>query len=441
MMMQCLILESFRCFREYVEVPLRPLTLLVGENSTGKTSLLAAFRIAATLDLNPEPDFNSPPFELGAFDQIASFARGRHGRAHTFRLGYTVQAGGEAAQPALFPKAAEGSVRLLAAFESSSGQPRIVELRIEQPPYGLVVSLDRAKRAVGVRLEGEGEPVQTTVRTPGVLPPFHVLLSIIERNPFDSLDKRDLAERIVSRFRRALRFRWRGSVLEPHAGAPIRAKPRRTYDPKSDAPEPEGNHVPMMLARIVADDPARWKELRGQLERFGAQSGLFKTVSIRRYGSKASGPFQLRVKVSGTEMNILDVGYGVSQALPVVTDALIGKRGETFLLQQPEVHLHPRGQAAVGSLFGYLVKERRQRFLVETHSDYLLDRICLDVRDGRYDLRPEDVVILYFEREGPWVTIHPIHIDGKGNLVDAPPGYRRFFLDEQARHFGVGGCV
>jgi len=435
--MDYLILENFRCFREYMEVPVKPLTLLVGENSTGKTSVLAAFRIAARLDLSPEPDFNAPPFELGAFDQIASFAKGRHGRAHAFRLGYRLHAGHAAPEPTLFPDGGKGDVRLMATFEARRGQPRIAELSIERTPYRLTILADPEKEEVDIQLEGEGESFQTRLRLRPAFPHLHLLFSLMEADAFGSGEKHKVARKIVSHLADALPPPWRHSVSEPHASAPVRAKPKRTYDPKSDAPEPEGNHVPMMLARIVADDPARWKQLRAQLEDFGAESGLFKTVSIRRYGSKTSGPFQLRVKISGAEMNILDVGYGVSQALPIVTDALTGKSGETFLFQQPEVHLHPRGQAAVGSLFGFLVKRRGQRFLVETHSDYLLDRICLDVRDGRYGLRPDDVVILYFEREGPWVTIHPIGIDDKGNIVNAPAGYRRFFLDEQARHFKV----
>ena len=70
---------------------------------------------------------------------------------------------------------------------------------------------------------------------------------------------------------------------------------------------------------------------------------------------------------------------------------------------------------------------------METHSDYLMNRIRLDIRDRRTTLRPEDVTLLYFERDDLDVRIHPIGFDGDGNVQDAPPNYRRFFTDELNR--------
>ena len=67
-----------------------------------------------------------------------------------------------------------------------------------------------------------------------------------------------------------------------------------------------------------------------------------------------------------------------------------------FLLQQPEVHLHPTAQAALGSLFCEIAGWDRQ-IIVETHSDYIIDRVRMDVRDNKTDLKPADVSILYFE--------------------------------------------
>ncbi len=102
------------------------------------------------------------------------------------------------------------------------------------------------------------------------------------------------------------------------------------------------------------------------------------------------------------------------------------------LFQQPEMHLHPSAQAALGSLFCSTAASGRQ-LIVETHSDYIIDRILLDIRDKRTKLKPEDVSILYFERGDRDVTIHSIRIDAEGNVLDAPDGYRKFFKDELNR--------
>jgi len=87
--MDKLILENVRCFRDRHEIRIAPLTLIVGENSTGKSTLLAAARLASELGRGiPQPDFNEEPFDWGAYDQIAHYAGGRRGRAGEFSLGF-----------------------------------------------------------------------------------------------------------------------------------------------------------------------------------------------------------------------------------------------------------------------------------------------------------------------------------------------------------------
>jgi predicted ATPase len=163
---------------------------------------------------------------------------------------------------------------------------------------------------------------------------------------------------------------------------------------------------------------------------------LFSSVEIRRVGRKESDPFQVQVNVSGQAFNLVDVGYGVSQVLPIIVDVLRGPVRSTFLLQQPEVHLHPRAQAALGSFLASLVSLQKKRLVVETHSDYLVDRVRMDVRDGRV-LKPEQVLILYFERHPGHVEIQPIELDEHGNLREVPEGYRSFFLEEDRRLLGI----
>ena len=90
----------------------------------------------------------------------------------------------------------------------------------------------------------------------------------------------------------------------------------------------------------------------------------------------------------------------------------------------------------MGTLFCQVAAGGRQ-IVVETHSDYLIDRVRMDVRDGTTDLKPEDVSILYFEPGDLDVKIHSIHIDQLGNVLDAPPGYRQFFTDEMMKSIGL----
>jgi len=143
--------------------------------------------------------------------------------------------------------------------------------------------------------------------------------------------------------------------------------------------------------------------------------------------------------------NLIDMGYGVSQILPVVTELLLENDPSMFLLQQPEVHLHPSAQAALGTLFCEIAGPDRQ-LIIETHSDYLLDRVRMDVRDKVGELSPEDVSILFFERENLGVKIHQLGIDEDANLVTisedgsvlgTPQHYKDFFMEETSRLLGL----
>jgi predicted ATPase len=155
---------------------------------------------------------------------------------------------------------------------------------------------------------------------------------------------------------------------------------------------------------------------------------------VKRLGKKETDPFQLQVTIQGPPANLMDVGYGVSQVLPIAVDCLTSEPGQMLLMQQPEVHLHPRGQAELGTFLANLVTARGNRFVVETHSDYLVNRVRLDIRDQKW-LKPEDVCLLYCERAGAGVKVQEIHVDDQGNLLDAPPGYHRFLLNEEKRFF------
>ena len=202
-----------------------------------------------------------------------------------------------------------------------------------------------------------------------------------------------------------------------------------------------GNYIPPYLARVHFGREKTWRRLKEALEDFGREAGLFDEISVRSLGKKGSDPFQLRIKKYGSkskgpQRNLIDVGYGISQALPVVIEFLRSSAPPMFLLQQPEMHLHPSAQAALGSLFCRVAGPKRQ-LVVETHSDHLLDRVRMDVRDGAAALKPADVSILYFERGDLDVRIHSLRLDEQGNVLDAPPSYRAFFMEETRRSLGL----
>ena len=430
--MNALTLHNFRCFGEPGTVPLRPLTLLIGENSTGKTSFLAAVRLASEISNSRwRINFNEAPFKLGSFNEIAHYKGGRAGRAQTFEITVesTVHRNGRA------PRRIEHG----AVFRRSGSHPVIVGQSVRFGEHQMKINLPpSAEQPVLEYLVGDSTetiPLENILFRPTTetLVDWDLLFYMLSDEP-QMQKKKNHAREILRSLRRANR-----QVMHrdhPICIAPVRTTPQRTYDPVSDTPVPEGAHIPMVLAKLFFQDKDEWKSLKEMLDRFGKESGLFSGVNIKALGRYESDPFQIRVRIMGPQANLVDVGYGVSQALPILVEALRSPSGSVHLMQQPEVHMHPRSQAALGSFLAGLAARQNKQFIVETHSDYLVDRVRMDIRDG-CSIEPDDVVLLYFERQGSEIAIHPITIDKAGDLVGEPDTYRNFFLTEERRFLGL----
>ena len=437
-------IENYRCFRDEQTARLAPLTLLVGENSTGKTSFMAMVRMLSDVAYTlRNPDFKEDPYDLGSFDEIAHYRGARGGRANTFKSGFSVRSKGVrgSATTFEFTFGRSGTTPVPVKRRLSRGKAWVNEVFEIDKPYLLRVGTGRGSWEMRVP---DGDKVPSFVEEELIFPPYYFLLreSLMEDRT-EGADFVPLASAppISSQDLSTLGELARSSVWlrkqRPFASAPVRSKPRRTYDPSRPTPDPEGDYVPMYLADVFSQDKQTWATLKDGLESFGRAAGLFDEISIRRLGRKGSEPFQVQVRkfgggLKGPMRNLIDVGYGVSQVLPVITEMLRSDAPSLFLLQQPEVHLHPMAQAALGSLFCQVAGPERQ-IVVETHSDHLIDRVRMDVRDGDAKLKPNDVSILYFKRDALDVHIHSLRIDEEGSIVGVPDDYRSFFMEETAR--------
>lgn len=454
--MKEITLKNYRCFRDEQSVRLAPLTLLVGDNGTGKTSFLALIRVLSQLASGiREPNFNMTPFDLGSFDDIAHYRGPRGGRAKTFEAGFSAR------------QIENGRKK------ESTDESRLIDVYVEFAKQGPapVFKRIRISRSDELYLEIQGiEGVTNRFGTPNgewelVLPSENLkdvpstFLELtlwlnnakyaVENNRGDlglkslkgknlpAIEDLDAIEALVRYFRTRER-RYGKSIF---SSAPIRSKPRRTYDPRRPFEDAKGDYVPMYLADMYVRNKRVWQSLEYSLTDFGKESGLFDEIIVKPLGSRVGAPFQIQIRkfgkrLKGPPRNLIDVGYGVSQVLPTVIELLRPDAPPIFLLQQPEVHLHPSAQAALGSLFCQIANDSRQ-LIVETHSDYILDRARMAVRDKASNLKPEDVSVLYFERRNLGVKLHSLRFDQEGNVLGAPKGYRQFFLDEIRKSLGL----
>lgn len=423
-------MEDIRCFSERQTLEIRPLTFLVGENSTGKTTALACFYVLAKYLRGDGVDFNSHPYSMGTFRDIV---RNSKKKEKNFKLGFTSKYNTEDI---------ETTVEFV---EKHTGiEPVVGSITMKLTDGEIVV---RSEDAIGrvLRLDTSNEEqnrYEITCDTDR-LNEYSVYLFF---PPFTQASNGEIAfkeyfKEKVKKFECGLSDIFR--PMSVFSTSPVRSRPKRTYDPTREFDDPEGSDVPMHLMRIEATEKKNWEALKIQLVEFGRKSGLFENIDVKNLGRSLGAPFQLQVKVRGPKTNINDVGYGVSQILPILVQILNPRLSKNdqhttpssfSLLQQPEVHLHPRAQAEFSSLLAKLAGKGNRSFIVETHSDYMLDRARIDIIRG--NIRPEDVSLIYFEPKGNIVKVHNISFNKMANMVGVPPHYGEFFLKESKRLLG-----
>jgi len=132
---------------------------------------------------------------------------------------------------------------------------------------------------------------------------------------------------------------------------------------------------------------------------------------------------EIKDSVTKITSNLIDVGYGASQVIPVITACLSNRLGPLFI-EQPEIHLHPKAQGTVAELL--CNTSRRRQVLVETHSEHMINRARLQIAKGLLDHK--NVVIVYVDRDSRGSRVTTIPLEKNGDFgADWPEG----FFDER----------
>jgi len=131
-------------------------------------------------------------------------------------------------------------------------------------------------------------------------------------------------------------------------------------------------------------------------------------------------------------VNLADVGFGVSQTLPVLVALRASRKGQLVYLEQPEIHLHPRAQTALAEVIAEAAKTG-SRIVVETHSNLLLLGLQTVVREGRL---PAESVKLHWFRRGPdgSTEISSADLDKEGRFGNWPEDFAEVLLHAESRY-------
>lgn len=393
-------LANFRIFDEGVTVRFRPITVLLGRNGAGKSTII---EFLLMLQQSQEPvkgEFLTPEGDLanlGFFPEL----RNSGSRKRTLQFELTM------------------ARRPLPAGTWPEGDPRVfIDAVLEQVFYGVEAVVpyggNRGKGSVSY-WAAAGTDGETLRRVDFLVeddfqfgdyprPPegLEDLPELIDEGELSEELAEELAERIDEQRALMLATMERQELINAvhyavdarrHLG-PSRADLPRVIlatPPPMNSVGRNGQYALPHLQRMAAEKGERYEFLRPYLETAaGIVDVEFRVLGKGGQVSQAWG----RNGATGMAAQLADFGKGVGQCLPILVQGAIMPADTTLMVEQPEAQLHPTAQLEMGSYFADLWRQRQVGSIIETHGDNILSRLRQLVAQG--DLAPQDISVAYF---------------------------------------------
>ncbi len=415
--------SGFKSLAEECTIDIHPLTILAGANSSGKSSIMQPLlMLKQTLEAPYDPGplrLEEPNVQFTSVGQFLSKLIGEKG-AERFQI--QIQIDGTYSVRTTFGQGKDGIelAEMTREMKSETDQslttpPKPFTLYPEMPPEEIKSLADQDQM-----LKDLGEDFDVVRRS----------------RCFLELTSQD--GRKVINFTNDLAFNVVNSIHLPG----LRGNPERTYKLTSTGPRYPGtfeNYVASIIHDWQETADKRLKMLADELHKLGLTGQV---------GTKKIGDTRIELQVgrlrndrtSGTDMvSIADVGFGVSQVLPVLVALIVAEPGQLVYLEQPEMHLHPHAQVKLAQVLANAAK-RGVRVVAETHSSLLLLAVQTLVAEG--NLSPELVKLHWFTRDENGATkITPADLDEAGAYRDWPEDFGKVDLDTQGRYLDAADRV
>ena len=224
---------------------------------------------------------------------------------------------------------------------------------------------------------------------------------------------------------------------------PLREYPKRIYSWAGGEPQDVGHRGELAITALLAsrkknlvkhekkkitieEKVAYWLKELGLIDSFRVAA----IAENRQY-------YEVRVKRSpnSSEVLITDVGFGVSQILPVLVLCYYAPEGSTIILEQPEIHLHPSVQSGLADVFIDVIQNRQIQIILESHSEHLLHRLQRRIAEKKDGLTNQDISLYFCDMtpEGN-SKLTTLEMDDFGNIINWP---ENFFGDEMGDLFAM----
>ena len=415
-------ISGFKSYITRQTIDFSPLTLFFGSNASGKSSVLQALRWLGVNARNSRPDVDlvgqAAGLDIGNFRNLVAnhdesllvdieieFEQVSEYRTESFAIRWVIENG-----------SAEGAGRVKELWVTDSSESGFVA-RATRNPQDNIGTHSVEVQADGALLEKRAD--------------LSISFTGIRLRPFGGNE--GIIREYLSAYSDLLRFLSRFQFVGPH-----REQLPRVILSSSD----QNLNNPLGISASGSDD---WTRTISKLLRSNVRLN-----KVNFYLSELDIPYQMnfvQVPLEGlpqialstlplipyfvdrdTSVKVFagDIGYGVSQVLPVIIAAVMAEHNfDHTMVEQPELHLHPRVQARLADLL-FSPASLGKHVSVETHSEHLIYRVQKLIREK--ERRPEDVSVNYVERTHGGSVVHKLNISENGNFIDAWPGG---FFDER----------
>ena len=381
-------LDFFKCFNK-LRLPLKPLTLLTGTNASGKSTVIQSLVLLHQTMVDtyggPALILDGSLLSLGTLGDVVDKVNGRR----QFSIGLSLD-----------------SVTVTWTFESSTSDRRDISV-----PLATVEVISQEKTTK------EEHPL--------------VLIPELQPGPNDAFQSLLKTLTYISAERMGPRETY---MLQD----PLR---HRTIGPKGErAPGKLYWYQDDLVEGILRSEHETVPNLYKQAQAWLAEFFPGASFDVQRIPGANLVTLGIRTSTDTDYHRPQHVGFGITHLLPILVACLHARRGDLVIIENPEVHLHPRGQAMVG-LFLARAAAAGVQVLIETHSDHLLNGIRRAVRSSL--LAPEDVAIHFFqpravaEAQSESQILSPL-LDRQGNIDRWPKGFFDQFEKDMNHFAGLG---
>ena len=407
-------MKNFKSWKDRDKVELAPLTGFFGANSSGKTSLLQMLLLLKqTIGSNEILFFGdeNSPINLGSFREVI------HGHKEDelleLEFGCRLHNSLTIRIPQKISSTSIGYNEHPLDFDSFIFDTTIHEnsgsLSVEHFSYNVgpkdVEKINWKDGAFYYGNRGGGRVDITSCYGPptsGVIEPLRTLSSAFE-NLFDDV----------------------------YPLGPTRVQPQRLYHWEGTHPDSIGQRGEDMIDSLLnARVDQRTTPYEGQnvpiedrISWWLQEMDLGYSFSITRTSTGTDRDYDVLIQKApnSAKVTLADMGYGLSQFLPVLVHCYYAPEGSTLILEQPGIHLHPKVQSQLADLLIEVITERNLQILIESHSEHLLTR--LQLRIAEQQIAASNTALYFCENEDGVSNIKSLDIDDLGNITNWPPNF------------------